>query len=179
MTHQLEDSKMPDGRPIEEQPRWRRDFPVDTDRDQSVSRRDFAKFMVLTSGAFVLGQVWIGAQNFVRRRRGLPPVTPIAKVDDIAVGETMTFHYPGEHDPAILVRTGQDSFVAYDQRCTHLACAVIPRPEKGDIYCPCHEGYFDLNTGVPTAGPPRRPLPRVALEIRNGVIHATGVEART
>lgn len=179
MTHPLEDSKMPDGRPLEEQPHWRRDFPVDTDRDQSVSRRDFARFMVLTSGVFVLGQVWIGAQNFFRRRRGQPPITPVAAVDDLAIGETKTFNYPGKHDSCLLVRTGENSFVAYDQRCTHLACAVIPRPERGDIYCPCHEGFFDLSTGAPTAGPPRRPLPRIALEIRDGVIHATGVEART
>jgi Rieske Fe-S protein len=103
----------------------------------------------------------------------------IAAVDDLSVGEVMSFHYPGEHDPCVLIRTDEQTFLAYDQRCTHLACAVIPRPEKGDIYCPCHEGFFDLNTGAPTAGPPRRPLPRIALEIRNGIVHATGVEART
>lgn len=179
MTHQLEDSRMPDGRPVEEQPHWRRDFPVDTDRDASVSRRDFAKFMVMTSGVFAVGQLWIGAQNFLRRRRGQPPVVAIAGVEDLPVGGTKVFHYPGEHDPAVLIRTGERTFLAYDQRCTHLACAVIPRLEHNDIYCPCHEGYFDLATGAPKAGPPRRPLPRITLEIRNGTVHATGVELRT
>ena len=34
------------------------------------------------------------------------------------------------------------------------------------IRCPCHEGYFDLDTGRQIAGPPRRPLPRIMLEVR-------------
>ena len=33
-----------------------------------------------------------------------------------------------------------------------------------------------MTTGRPQAGPPRRPLPRVVLETRQGVIHAVGVE---
>jgi len=173
------ESKMPDGRPIEVQPHWRRDFPVDTARDQSISRRDFAKFMVLTSGAFAVGQVWIGVQNTIRKWRGADPVTPIVALSDVPVGGSLSFHYPGEHDPCILIRPDKDTLVAYDQRCTHLACAVIPKVEQGHIHCPCHEGYFDLKTGVPTAGPPQRPLPRITLEIRGGIIYATGVERRT
>ena len=50
----------PDGRPPEVQPAWRRDFPIDWPQDQYVARRDFSKFMVLTSLAFFVGQVWIG-----------------------------------------------------------------------------------------------------------------------
>ena len=71
----------PDGRPPSEQPPWRQDFPIDWPQDQYVARRDFSKFMVLTSFAFVVGQVWIGVQNWFRRRRGTPP---IAKVADLA-----------------------------------------------------------------------------------------------
>jgi len=45
--------------------------------------------------------------------------------------------------------------------------------------CPCHHGYFDAQTGQPLAGPPRRPLPRITLALRDGVIYAKGVELRT
>ena len=62
----------PDHRPMDEQPRWRRDFPVDWPQDQFVARRDFAKFLVLTSFAFTVGQLWIAAQSVLRRRRGEP-----------------------------------------------------------------------------------------------------------
>ena len=41
----------PDGRPADEQPKWRQDFPIDWAQDEYVSRRDLVKFMVLTSTA--------------------------------------------------------------------------------------------------------------------------------
>ena len=56
---------------------------------------------------------------------------------------------------------------------------MIPQLGEGRLHCPCHNGYFDLATGRPIAGPPRRPLPRIKLEVRDGVIYATGVEERT
>ncbi len=89
------------------------------------------------------------------------------------------FGYPTEHEPCVLVRLSASEFVAYSQKCTHLSCAVIPKPELGSLHCPCHDGYFDLRSGRPTAGPPRRPLPRVVLEVRDGAVYATGMEWRT
>ena len=168
----------PDRREEAEQPRWRRDFPIDTPEDEYVARRDFTKFMVLTSLAFVAGQFWIVAQNFFRRRAGLP-AREIARLDDLPPGATLVFNYPEARDPALLVRLGDGRVVAYDQKCTHLSCPVIPRVAEGRLHCPCHEGSFDLATGRPLAGPPRRPLPRIKLEIRGGGIYAVGVEERT
>jgi Rieske Fe-S protein len=169
----------PDGRPMSEQPQWRQDFPIDWPQDELVARRDFTKFMVLTSLAFATGQVWILAQNALRKRRGAPPIMPITPIADIEIGQTIVFNYPGPHDPALLIRTGENTFVAYDQRCTHLACAVRPDPTGDRINCPCHNAFFDLHSGRPISGPPRRPLTRITLELRNGTIYATGVELRT
>ena len=169
----------PDGRPLSEQPKWRRDFPIDWPVDHYVARRDFTKFMVLTSFAFLVGQAWIVFRNFVRQRRGQPPLRQIASVNQLAVGQFLTFSFPDEHDSCLLVRTGEQTFVAFDQRCTHLSCAVIPDVEKKRFLCPCHNGLFDLETGRPIAGPPRRPLPRVKLEIINDAIYAAGVELAT
>jgi Rieske Fe-S protein len=169
----------PDFRPLDVQPAWRQDFPIDWPQDLYVERRDFMKFMVLTSAAFAVGQVWIGLQNWYRQRSGQPPVMRIAAADDIAVGGAIGFTYPSEHDPCLLVRLTTSEFVAFSQKCTHLSCAVIPRPEAGDFYCPCHEGHFDLRTGAPTAGPPQRPLTRVVLEMRGQDVYAVGVEERT
>lgn len=168
----------PDGKPYHDQPQWRNDFPIDWPQDELVGRRDFTKFLVLTSFAFAVGQVWIAVENIARRRRGQPPIRMIAKLDAIPVGGALTFAYPEPHDDCILVRTAQQRFVAYSQKCTHLSCAVTPRPNENRLYCPCHHGSFDLATGAPTAGPPRRPLPRIKLEIRDGAIYATGVEVR-
>jgi Rieske Fe-S protein len=135
--------------------------------------------MVLTSLALAVGQVWIAAQNWWRRRRGEPEIRRIASLDQLAVGGVLTFTYPGPEDDCVLVRTGDDRLVAYSQKCTHLSCAVRPRVEQGTVHCPCHEGYFDLRSGRPIAGPPRRPLDLVRLQLQDGVVYATGIQERT
>ena len=169
----------PDWGPLHYQPGWRKDFPIDWPQDHYVARRDFTKFLTLTSLAFVVGQLWIGVQNAWRRSRGKPPVRKVTTLAALPVGATLQFSYPGEHDSCILVRLGPDHVVAYSQKCTHLSCAVIPRPAKGQIHCPCHEGYFDIETGDVIAGPPSRPLPRILLQRRGDDIYATGVEWKT
>lgn len=128
---------------------------------------------------FTVGQLWIVAQNWYRRQSGQPLLQRIASMDELAVGGALSFTYPNEHEPCLLVRISTGEFVAFNQKCTHLSCAVIPRPAEGSFYCPCHEGRFDLRTGAPTAGPPRRPLTRVVLETRGRDIYAAGVEERT
>jgi len=169
----------PDGRPDAEQPRWRRDFPIDVPQDEYIARRDFTKFMVLTSFAFAFGQLWILARDFFRRRQPKPPAKEIARVEDIPIGGFLVFDYPQARQAAVLARLEENQFVAYDQKCTHLTCPVIPRLKEHQLYCPCHEGSFDIVTGRPLAGPPRRPLARIGLEIRDGRIFAVGVEERT
>ncbi|HEX7294247.1 MAG TPA: hypothetical protein VF251_00760, partial [Pyrinomonadaceae bacterium] len=49
----------PNGRSLDEQPKWRQDFPIDWPQAHYLSRRDFTKFMVLISLAFTAGQFWI------------------------------------------------------------------------------------------------------------------------
>jgi Rieske Fe-S protein len=162
-----------------DEPAWRQDFPVDWPADQFVARRDFAKFLVLTSGAFVAGQGWIAAQHLVRKNRPTFPRARVTSLRDLPIGSAKMFDYPSEHDPCLLVRIDETTLVAYSQACTHLSCAVVPRVAEGVLHCPCHEGYFDLRTGRNIAGPPPRPLPKILLEVHGEDIFATGVEART
>jgi nitrite reductase/ring-hydroxylating ferredoxin subunit len=166
--------RAPDGRPWSEQPRWRRDFPVRVDTDEYVSRRDFTSFMVLISGAFACGQLWIVAENAWRARKGKPPLKEIARLSDVPVGESIVFRYPTEHDPCVLVRLEEKKLVAYDQSCTHLSCPVIPRVAEGRFECPCHRGSFDLESGRPLAGPPRRPLARIRIDVVGDRVLANG-----
>lgn len=169
----------PDQRSMEEQPRWRRDFAIDWPEDHHVARRDFTKFMVLTSGAFVVGQGWIAVQSSLRSRRSPPPRVRVASLSELEPGSAVTFDYPNEHEPCLLIRTYDGTLLAYSQKCTHLSCAVVPRFDRGMLHCPCHEGYFDLATGVNIAGPPPRPLPIVELEIDGDDVYAVGVRARS
>jgi nitrite reductase/ring-hydroxylating ferredoxin subunit len=171
--------RFPDGRPANEQPAWRDDFPIDWPEDHYVARRDYTKFMVLTSLAFACGQLWIGFKSLMRRgRMKAPSRVAIARMDDVPVGGVRMFQYPGPENACLLLRTDETTLVAYGQDCTHLSCAVVPRLDRGELHCPCHVGAFDVATGRPIAGPPRRPLPRIALEVRGRVIYATGIEER-
>jgi nitrite reductase/ring-hydroxylating ferredoxin subunit len=167
----------PDGRPEHEQPKWRRDFPIDVAADEYGARRDFTKFMVLTSLAFTCGQIWIVLLSYFR---GRPTAErQVATVAELPIGKAVGFHYPTDRDPCLLIRQADDVFLAYSSQCTHLMCPVRPDPANNRLHCPCHEGFFDLQTGRPTAGPPRRPLPRIQLRIARGIIYATGVEEST
>jgi nitrite reductase/ring-hydroxylating ferredoxin subunit len=166
----------PDGHPYEEQPRWRQDFPIDWPQDQYIFRREFIKFLLLTSGAFTAGQFWFLVQYLWRQRQAPLPTQEIARVEDLPIGGSLLFAYPEKSPARLLVRVDAETFVAYEQQCTHLLCPVIPRVEARQLHCPCHEGSFDLMTGQPLAGPPQRPLARIKLAVRDGKVYATGME---
>lgn len=166
----------PDGQPARDQPKWRRDFPIDSGQDEYVSRRELVKFMVLTSGAFVVGQAWLLLKSVFEQRGTGTAALAVATLDELPVGGAKTFEYPAGSTPRLLIRTGPATFVAYDQQCTHLLCPVVPVVDQNRLHCPCHNGWFDLATGRPVAGPPQRPLPRVTLEVRGQTVYATSVE---
>ena len=165
----------PDGRPSAEQPRWWRDFPIDVPQDTYVARREFTKFLALTSFAFAVGQAWILAKSLFGRRAPSAAVA-VARLGDVPVGGVLQFEYPEPGAHKLLVRLGEREVVAFDARCTHLSCPVIPHVETGRFHCPCHEGWFDLASGRPLGGPPSRPLPRVELELRGDEVFALRTE---
>ena len=107
--------------------------------------------------------------GLARKPKAAEPLV-VAGADEIPIGGSRLFRYPTEHDPGILVRLAADRFVAYSQNCTHLMCPVHFQPEQQQFVCPCHEGYFSAVDGAVLAGPPRRPLPSFAVEIREGRI---------
>lgn len=165
----------PDRRPAEDQPRWRRDFPIDWTEDHLVARRDFTRFLTLTSLAFVVGQIWIGLRTLWPR--STPAGQRVVRLSDIPRGSTIAFEFAGEG--GLLMRRKDGQVAAFSSKCTHLACAVVPSSDNKRLHCPCHNGWFDAETGRPLAGPPRRPLPRIVLEVRKGWVWAVGREVST
>ena len=156
-----------------DEPIWRRDFPYTSAGEEAVTRREFARYLVLASGAFAAGTVGIAAWASARTPRGGVPQVPVIALDEVDVGGSHLFRYPTAEDPAILVRLGEDEVVAFSQKCTHLGCVVFP--EGNEFECPCHEGFFDIRTGGVVAGPPERPLERITVEVRDdGQVWATG-----
>jgi Rieske Fe-S protein len=152
-------------------PLWRDEFSVFTADERYVNRRQFSKFLTLTSFGMLVGNLWILARSAFHRTPAYPRVA-VATADEIAVGEVKMFAYPTADDPCILVRTSIDSFVAYSQKCTHLSCAVFYENEQNHLECPCHQGFFSIADGSVLQGPPQRALPRVALERSDGQLIA-------
>ncbi len=177
-TENLENtSAAPDGRPAEEQPVWRQEYPIDWPAAEYVTRREFTRLLLVTSFAFVVGQAWIVLSSLARKASAAqPPRVEIATTDQVPVGGSLLFYYPHENSPCLLVHLSAAQYVAFSQKCTHLSCPVLPEVDRGRFHCPCHEGEFDIQTGVPLSGPPRRRLPQVALEFSDGRIYATGIE---
>ena len=144
---------------------WRDEFSVFTADERYVSRRQFSKFLTLTSLAMFAGNVWILVRSWMYRELAYRAAV-VARAGEIPVGGVKLFVYPGPRDQCIMVRTGADSYVAYSQKCTHLSCAVYYSQPHNRLECPCHEGYFSIQDGSVLQGPPTRPLPRVMLERR-------------
>ncbi len=157
-------------------PLWRDEFSVHTADERYVTRRQFSKFLVLTSLAMVVGQVWIVVKSWFTGKPVIAPPVPVARKDEIAVGGVKLFTYPTPEDHCILVRTAPETYVAYSQKCTHLSCAVYYSRESNQLECPCHNGFFAVEDGRVLAGPPRRPLPRIELQARGEELVAMGVK---
>jgi Rieske Fe-S protein len=149
-----------------QEPLWRDEFSVSKVDERYVSRRQLAKFLTLASIGMFAGNLWILIKSRLRKAQTYPR-TLVAQAGEIAVGSVKLFQYPTPGEQCIMIRTAQDSWVAYSQKCTHLSCAVFYSRENDRLECPCHQGYFSVKDGTVLQGPPTRPLPRVVLE-RNG-----------
>lgn len=161
-------------KPQATEPLWREEFSVHAEDEKFVTRRQFTKFLTLTSVAMAAGNVWILAKSLLRKSSIFPNVR-IASTGEIAVGAVKLFNYPTPADPCILIRTADQTYVAYSQICTHLSCAVFYSAQSKNIECPCHKGVFSAADGSVIAGPPPRPLPRVVLERRGDDLVATAM----
>lgn len=140
--------------------------------DSLVTRRDYLRILVTLSGGLLAAGAAVAGGLF--RRHGEATAAPAKIADRLAPGQAVSFSYPGEDDRALAIRLPAGQLVAYSSICTHLACAVLWRPESGHLECPCHEGVFDPATGEVLSGPPPRPLPMVRVREDAQGIWATG-----
>jgi Rieske Fe-S protein len=144
------------------EPLWKDEFSVFTSDERYVSRRQFTKFLTLASLGMFVGNLWILAKSRFAKTPAFP-ATKIAKLNEISIGGVKLFTYPTPQDHCIMVRTGDDEYVAYSQKCTHLSCAVYYSMKEDRLECPCHQGFFSIKDGSVLQGPPPRPLPQIIL----------------
>ena len=78
-----------------------------------------------------------------------------AKVGELKVNSGKIFRFGSR--PGLLVRTADGDYRAVSAVCTHLNCTVQYRSDVREVWCACHNGFYDLN-GRNLSGPPPRPL---------------------
>lgn len=162
---------MSDDLEIRDEPAWQRDFPYTTSGEEEVTRREFNRFLMGASIAAAASTGLLSIWTMLRPVNNGSP-SPIIALDDLPVGSSHIFAYPSANDPAIVIRPDGDTVLGFSQRCTHLGCVVYWVPGDRRLECPCHEGAFSLE-GEPVKGPPDRPLGRIDVEVRDGVVWAT------
>jgi Rieske Fe-S protein len=156
---------------------WRDEFSVFQERERYVGRRQLIKFLTLTSLGMFAGNIWILIRSWVHRDQAYPRQM-IARAGEIPAGGVKLFSYPEPKEQCLLIRTGEDDYVAYSQKCTHLSCAVYYSQKDNQLICPCHNGRFSIRDGAVIQGPPTRALPHVALERSGDALVAISVSGK-
>ena len=147
--------------PPASKPLWSEEFSVYGAEDKYVLRRQFTKFLVLTSFGMFAGNVWIWAKSLFARSDEQLPELPVAKASEIPVGGVKLFTYPTRKIRRSWYAnpTASLSHTARSARICRAPCTT--RRHTNRLECPCHEGYFSIDTGRVLQGPPPRPLPRI------------------
>jgi Rieske Fe-S protein len=157
--------------------RWRQDFPIQSGEDSYATRREFTKFLGLTSVAFVFGTFVAAARKIWKHWVGTSSeARSVAGLSEIDIGGYKLFRYPTQDDPCILLRLGTNEFTAFNQNCSHLACPVHFDSQAGQLLCPCHVGVFSAEDGRALAGPPRRRLEVLNVEVHDAQVWVEGFE---
>jgi thiosulfate dehydrogenase [quinone] large subunit len=93
--------------------------------------------------------------------------TALAKTSSVAVGHGARFKDPNTGEPAWLINTPKDGFVAFSAVCTHAGCTVGFDSGSLEFVCPCHGGRYDATSGHVLSGPPPEPLTKLTLHVIN------------
>ena len=101
----------------------------------------------------------------------MPPAVPEAPVHEVAAGKLTDFA-PNSSKiikfgsrPVLLIRAGESDWKAFSAICTHLNCTVQFQQSSQQIWCACHNGFYDLN-GKVVSGPPPKPLDEYDVHVR-------------
>jgi cytochrome b6-f complex iron-sulfur subunit len=92
----------------------------------------------------------------------------LGSINDIPQGTGKNFKFGST--PAIITHTKDGEFHAFKAVCTHLGCTVQFVEEKDLIWCACHGGCYNPETGKNVAGPPPKPLEVLDVKIVDGKI---------
>lgn len=148
--------------------------PDSDENDGPLDRRGFLKL-----AAGVIGAGYAGAVAYPVYRYIASPVEQAAMASAVTevvldtalnmpLNSSMIFKFGTT--PAILIRHANDTWTALSAVCTHLGCTVNYQPDKNVIFCPCHSGVYNAETGANVSGPPPKPLKQYQVKISDGKV---------
>ena|SRR5215472_2113687 len=147
--------------------------------NNQASRRGFLNALL---GVSVVGWLTTVLYPIVRYLKPLPQTGPTGPSrltrDEISKLEQKQFVIvPVSGQRVMVLQLPSQELLAFSAVCTHEGCTVTYRPGDSAIWCPCHDGRFDL-TGRVLSGPPPKPLPKYAAKRQpDGSIIVTVSEA--
>ncbi len=133
-----------------------------------LTRRSWANWLLGGGFAASLASFLYPVFRFVN-----PPPVPEAAVNEASVGKVGDFKVNAGKivkfgsSPALLIRLGENDWRAFSAICTHLNCTVQYQAASRQIWCACHNGFYDLNGRV-VSGPPPRPLQELPVHVKGG-----------
>ena len=137
------------------------------------TRRGFLNWFLGTSLGAMCASVLYPVVRYIS-----PPDVPEAQTSRVVAArdgelkpnEGRLFRFGSQ--PGLLIRTEDGEYRAYAATCTHLNCTVQFRGDLQQIWCACHNGFYDMN-GVNVSGPPPRPLEEYAVHVANDEVIVT------
>lgn len=137
--------------------------------EEKISRRGFIDWVVKGGLLATLAGMVLPALAYlwpVMRRGPAKEFIEVGKENEFAVGDSKKIVLGST---VLLVIRTEKGFKAFSAICTHLGCIVVWEPQKGQIACPCHAGFFDLE-GNAISGPPKQPLSVYSTSILDGKV---------
>jgi len=151
-----------------------RNMPSIPFEDQSHNRRTLLQLGVGAMGACYAASLGYPVYRYLAtpavRARALGLIKTVSiPTKDLPGPGTATMFLFGSR-PSMLIHHRDGRYVAFDAVCSHLGCTVRFEPENNRIFCPCHGGTYDMNTGDVVAGPPPKGLKSYKVEVADGSV---------
>ena len=90
-----------------------------------------------------------------------------ARVSEMKQNQGKIFRFGSK--PGLLIVSAAGEYYAMSAVCTHLGCTVQYRSDISQVWCPCHNGMYDIH-GRNISGPPPRPLEALDVQVRGDEI---------
>jgi Rieske Fe-S protein len=123
---------------------------------------------------------WLAAILYPVIKYLIPPEVQEVSVNSITVGEIQDFPINSSkiirfgRKPILVIRKQNGDFRALAATCTHLDCNVQYKSDTEQIWCACHNGFYNVE-GKNISGPPPRPLAQYQVNIsENKIIVSRG-----